>query len=166
MGIIVRGAFWEFSKTRLWAELLRDCLIFIGSYITVIIGAFIVNLFRAPALLDADCQKEIRRLSAELELPDKEQAEYLRGLIGKLSGNGRAVLRFALFHEEITTKQLSTVLPSWEDVQKGYRECLDLGLLKWRNDCPDRTNPMIWAYDAYWVPDDFRTPLKRILYER
>jgi hypothetical protein len=62
-------------------------------------------------------------------------------------------------------KQLSTVLPSWEDVQKGYRECLDLGLLKWRNDCPDRTHPMIWAYDAYWVPEDFRIPLKRILYE-
>lgn len=165
MGTIVRVVSWELSHRKGWHELVLDLLIFVGCYATVSIAAFIVNIFRVPALLDAACQKEINRLSAELEFPDKAQAEYLRGLLMKLSDSGKAVIRFALFHEEISHKQLSTVLPSWDDVEKGYRECLDLGLLKWRNDCPDRTHPMIWAYDAYWVPEDFRIPLKRILYE-
>jgi hypothetical protein len=102
MGMIVRAVSWEFSHTEGWHELVLDLSIFAGCYAAVSITAFIVNLFRAPALLDAACQKEINRLSAELEFPDKAQAEYLRGLLMKLSDSGKAVLRFALFHEEIT----------------------------------------------------------------
>jgi hypothetical protein len=166
VGIILRSAIWEFSaRPKVWHELVLDLSILVGCYATVSIAAFIVNLFRTPALLDADCQKEIADLSAKLELPDKAQADYLRGLVSKLSDQGKAILRFALLHEEITNKQLSTILPSWPEVEKGYRECLDLGLLKWRNDCPERNHPMIWVYDAFWVPDTFRTPLQRILYE-
>ena len=150
MSIIVQAALWKFGKIHLdWSDLGRTLLIFAGSYVTAILGSFVVNFFRAPALLDGEYHQELIRLSLELELPDKAEADYLRGLIAKLSDSGKAVLQFALLHEEITNKQLSTVLPSWEDVQKGYRECLDQGLLKWRNDCPDRTNPMIWAYDSF-----------------
>jgi type VI protein secretion system component VasK len=166
MAVIVRLALWHFRQVKLSsADVWADLVIIVGSYGAVVLASFVWNWFRTPALLDAEAQREIKRLSEKLELPDKAQAEYLRGLLAKLSDNGKAVLRFALFHEEITNKQLSTVLPSWEDVQNAYQECLDSGLLKWRNDCPDQTNPMIWAYDCYWVPSEFRIPLQRLLSE-
>ena len=133
-------------------------------YLVIVIGLCLLSALRAPAQIDADCQREVKLLSAELELPDKDQAEYLRGLVSKLSNNGKAILRFSLLHDEVSKNQLKTVLDSWEDVQKGYIECLDLGLLRWRNDCSDATSPMIGSYDVYFIPEIFRIPLKRILH--
>jgi hypothetical protein len=164
MGIIVRSAYWEFSATKKTGhELVLDLLILAGCYAAVSMVAFIVNLFRAPGLLDAECQKKIADLSVKLELPDKAQADYIRGLVSKLSENAKVILRLALFHEEINNKQLSAVLPAWEQTREGCRECLKLDLLKWGNS--SGLSDPAGLHDAYWVPDNLREPLKRILYE-
>ncbi len=164
MAVIVRGAFWEFSKGRVWAELGRDLLILAGSYITVTIGAFIVNLFHAPVLLDADCQKEIGRLSEQLASPDKAQADHLRALLAKLNDNGKAILNLALFHEELTYKLMEASGISSAVIQDGIRNCLDIGLLHWQNTHPDPTSPLSWMSDVYWISPDIRSPLRRLLY--
>jgi len=162
-GIIIRGAFWEFSGVKVWAELVRDLLIFTGSYVTVTIGAFVINLFRAPALLDADFQKEIRRLSTELELPDKAQADHLRSLLAKLNDNGKAILKIALFHDELTYAIMQASGISSDVMREGIRNCMDAGLLHWQNNHPDPMSPLRWTSDVYWVPSDVRLPLKRLL---
>jgi hypothetical protein len=165
MSVIVQTALWKFGKLHLkWSDLGQTLTIFAGGYVTAVIGSFTVNLFRAPALLDRECQQAIKRLSQELELPDQAQADHLRGLVAKLGDKGKVVLKFALLHEEITHQQMKIEGLPCQDVQQGCRECLNLGLLKCRNDCPDRTNPMIWSYDVFWVPPEFSVPLKRLLY--
>lgn len=166
MGIIVQVALWKFAPKPLgWGILLHVLLVFAESYLTVFIGSFIINFCRAPVLLDREAQQEITQLSSALETPSKAQVDYLRGLVEKLSDEGKAILKFALFHEEVSNQQLSTALPSWPAVEKGYRECLDLGLLKYRNDSPDPHSPVRWSWDVFWVPESFRAPLNRLIYD-
>jgi hypothetical protein len=162
MGIVIRGAFWEFAKTKIWAELTRDLLIFIGSYITVTIGAFVVNIFRVPALLDAECRQETLRLSQQLELPDKAQADYLCGLIAKLSDSGKAVIRLALHHQEVSFQQMKIEGLSDDALRTAVQECFSIGLLRHRNDMP--SSALYWLGDVYWIPEEFHVPLKRLLY--
>jgi hypothetical protein len=127
------------------------------------IGAFLVNLFRAPALLDADLQKEIGRLSEQLALPDKAQADHLRTLLAKLNDNGRAILNLALFHDELTYKIMEASGISHDVIRDGTRNCLDAGLLHWENNHPDPTSALRWLSDVYWVSPEIRPALKRLL---
>jgi len=163
MALLTRFTLWELSaKNKIGREIVLDLMILAGCYVAVSIGAFIVNLFRAPALLDAECQREIARLSQQLELPDKARADHLRFLLSKLGKNGRAVLEFALFREEINYQHMTAGGLSDETILTGIRECIDAGLLIWRNDNP--SSMMSWVYDVYWIPPDFRTPLRTLFY--
>lgn len=119
MGILARIAGWEFSKTQIVHELIRDILIFTGSYSTAVVGSFLINLIRVPALLDADCQKELKRLSVELEAPDKAQAEHLRGLLSQLTENGKAVLRYCLFYEDVNLPRMKIAGLTDKDMDDG-----------------------------------------------
>ena len=105
MAVIVRLAFWRFTSQTtwngVWHELWRDLLIIVGSYAAVILGSFIVNLFRAPALLDAESQQEINRLAFALALPDAALADHLRGLLVHTSEDARKVLKLAVLYEMI-----------------------------------------------------------------
>ena len=135
-------------------------------YLILVFGLCLLSAFRAPAQLDAEHRGKIAQLSSELELPDKAQAEYLRAHVAKLSENAKAIMRFVLIiGDEVSKQDLSTVLPSWDEVYKAYRQCLDLKLLKTRNDATDMASAMTGRYEVFWVPDEFRLPLKRILYE-
>ena len=75
MAVLVRLALWKFHKVKLtWADVWADLLIIVGSYAVVVLGTFVVNLFRAPVWLDNDRAKEIADLTAKLKL-----VEPLRG---------------------------------------------------------------------------------------
>ena len=81
VGILARIGLLEFGRFKLWQEFLTDVGIFIASYVTVVVGAFIVNMIRVPALLDAECQHEISRLTSALEFPDTVLADHVRSLL-------------------------------------------------------------------------------------
>jgi hypothetical protein len=71
--IIVRLALWHFHRLTLtWAEVWITLLTIVGSYGIVVAGAFIVNLFRAPVLLDNERAGEIRALAQRLKETEKE----------------------------------------------------------------------------------------------
>jgi hypothetical protein len=151
-------------KKKIESEILLDLAILAGCYLAVTFAAFVVNLFRDPALLDAEAQNKISRLSAELELPDKAQAEHLRSLIAKLDGNGVAILKLALFHEQLNYRLMESSGLSHEERQRGIHNCLDSGLLRYQNNYPDYTSPLRWLGDIYYVSPEIRAPLKRLLY--
>ena len=69
--VIVRLALWHFHRLTLtWAEVWITLLTIVGSYGIVVIGAFVVNLFRAPWLLDAERAQEIVTLTDKLKSTD------------------------------------------------------------------------------------------------
>jgi hypothetical protein len=165
MGLLTRFALWEFStKTKIGREIILDMLILAGCYVVVSVGALLVNLFRAPALLDAECQHKIEHLSEQLELPDKAQAEHLRALLSQLSENGKAILRYCLFSEDVNLPHMKIDGLTDQDMDNARKECLELGLLRWRCDAPDSASPGRWFYQFVWVPQEFHLPLKRLLY--
>jgi len=164
MGIITRIALLEFGKKAL-EEVKLDTMIFIGSYITATIFSFLINLVRVPALLDAECQREIRRLSAVVEGPDKAQADHLRQLLAKLNDEGLTVLKLALFHDELNYKIMDAAGLSPETIQKGTRNCLDSGLLHWGNNSPNSSMGLWWMGDFYWISPEIRLPLSRLIHE-
>ena len=83
--IIVRLALWHFHRLTLtWAEVWITLLTIVGSYGIVVIGAFVVNLFRAPGLLDKERAYEIAALSDEL----KQRTEENTALTEKLNTPG------------------------------------------------------------------------------
>jgi hypothetical protein len=66
MAVIVRLALWRFGLVNLaWANVWADVLIIVGSYAFVVLVSFVVNLFRAPALLDRERAGEIALLKVE-----------------------------------------------------------------------------------------------------
>jgi len=78
--IFVRLALWHFHRLTLtWAEVLITLLTIIGSYGIVVLGAFAVNLFRAPVLLDRERIDEIAVVTDTL----KQQADEIAALTKK-----------------------------------------------------------------------------------
>jgi hypothetical protein len=75
-GIILRLSLWHFQQiTTTWAELWTNLVIVVGSFLIVMLGSFIVNLFRAPALLDQGRADEIADLTGKLKLVESSQAQ-------------------------------------------------------------------------------------------
>jgi hypothetical protein len=65
--ILVRVALWHYHRLPLtWADVWITLLTIVGSYGIVVLGAFVVNLFRAPGLLDNERAYEIAALSNNL----------------------------------------------------------------------------------------------------
>jgi hypothetical protein len=81
--IIVRLALWRFHRLTLtWAEVWITLLTIVGSYGIVVLGAFVVNLFRAPVLLDRERVGEIAIITATL----KQQADDIAALTTENEG--------------------------------------------------------------------------------
>jgi hypothetical protein len=162
MAVIVRIALWHFAVAapRL-SDLWRDLLIIVGSYAVVIISSSVINLVRAPALLDAECQRTIEDLSRQLEVPDKAKAAYLNQLLEKVGDNGKVAIRFLLFHsEEVSGWKIKLPNLSNEETYKALRDCSEQGLINTRS----VIGPGMSINSYYWIPDSFRTTLTRILY--
>jgi hypothetical protein len=69
--VIMRLALWHFRQITLtWAEVWINLLIVAGSSVIVLLGAFVVNLFRVPVLLDAERADEIAKLNARLKIAE------------------------------------------------------------------------------------------------
>jgi hypothetical protein len=69
--VIMRLALWHFHQITLtWAEVWINLLIIAGSFAIVLLGAFVVNLFRVPGLLDAERADEIAALTARLKIAE------------------------------------------------------------------------------------------------
>jgi hypothetical protein len=171
MAVIVRLAFWRFAQTQatwegVWHELWRDLLIVLGSYATVILGSLVVNLFRAPGLLDAEFQQEINRLTSALALPDKALADHLRELLTQVSEDAKKVLRLATLYDVIETPQIKIDGLSWDAMKKARQECVSAGLLRVEYEAVDMSSPLAFAKQRsfYQVPQEFRETLKRLLY--
>jgi hypothetical protein len=74
--IIVRLFLLRFHQLKLtWADAWNDLLIIVGSYTTVLIMSFVVNLFRAPVLLVQDRANEITSLTGKLKLVESSQGQ-------------------------------------------------------------------------------------------
>jgi hypothetical protein len=112
MAVIVRFALWFFGRQKplKWADLLRDLLIVVGSYVVVILFSFVVNFFRVPGLLHrensariAQLEDENRRLGASLKQPEvpaqeqRKRKEVLQ-MVEQFSDTGRKVIQFILDH--------------------------------------------------------------------
>ena len=140
----------------LYAVLLGFVIFVVGWVI-----AFFVSLARSPSQLDDACHKEILRLIEQLSMPDKAQEDHLRGLVAKLNEEGLAVLRVALFHDEVKRTILKAAGLSDDVVNKGTRNAIDSGLLNWRNDAPH--SAFWWQFDVYWVSPEIRALVRRLL---
>jgi len=144
-----------------YAALLGLVLFFVGWGI-----AFFVSLSRAPAQLDAACQKEVNELRTELTLPDKALADHLRGLLAQISESATMVLKFVILYDVIETQQMKIAGLSFNDMLKASQECVSVGLLRVEYDAIDLTSPLAIATSRsfYQVPPEFRETLKRLLY--
>ena len=70
--VIMRLALWRFHQITLtWAEVRINLLIVAGSFVIVLLGSFIVNLFRAPALLDRERSEENAALIERLMVAER-----------------------------------------------------------------------------------------------
>jgi hypothetical protein len=82
--VIVRVALWHFHRLTLtWAEVWITLLTIVGSYGIVVSGAFIVNLFRAPGVLDKERADEIAEVTEKL----RQQTGQLAALTEKLEAS-------------------------------------------------------------------------------
>jgi hypothetical protein len=173
MAVIVRVAFWRFAQTQaswngVWAEVWRDLLIIVGSYATVVLGSFVVNLFRAPSLLDAECQHEIGRLTSELDLPDKDKANHVQWLLAQVGEDAKNILRLAMHYDFIETQQIFKIqgLSDWDALQETLEECRSVDLLRVKHEEIDPSSMMAIANQKhfYYIQPEFRETLKRLLY--
>lgn len=157
---IVTAIFWvAITGWTSWRDILYAALpgilIFLSGWGIV----FVVGFLLAPAALDAQSQRTIADLSQQLEMPDKAVADHLSQLLAGLGNNGREALKFILLYDEVARRQVKLGSLSWEETTKAIDECLDAGLI----DCRHELHAS--AYFAfYWVPENFRPTMKRILY--
>lgn len=144
-----------------YAALLGLALFFVGWGI-----AFFVSLSRAPAQLDAACQKEVSQLQTELDLPNKALADHLRSLLAQVSEAGTMVLKLAILYDMIEPRQMNIEGLSFEDLQRARQECVSVGLLRVEYETVDPYSPLAvsMARSFYQVPQEFREPLRRLLY--
>jgi hypothetical protein len=157
MAVIVR--LWHFRQVKLSsADVWADLLIIVGSYGAVVLALFAWNWFRAPALLDAECQQEISRLKSELDLPDKALADHLRALLAQVGENAMKVLRLVVLHDVIETPHVKIEGLSREAVRDACLECVSAGLFRLDYEAVDPSR------GCYQVPSEFRETLKRLLY--
>jgi len=122
--------------------------------------AFFVSLLRAPAQLDAECQQQVQKLAAELELPDKALADYLIGLLNQTEDAEIKVMKFMLFHEEIDRPHIKIPKMEWKEIDVALRHCVEIGLLCIRSE--GSAGSFLWM-NFYWIPPEFRETLKRLL---
>lgn len=127
--------------------------------------AFFVSLARAPALLDAECQQVIKRLSDELELPDQALATYLADLLSQVGNDGFELLRFMLLHDEIGLTLIKVKGLSANQVSEAVRLCTVVGLLKYRVETSEKFSQVVFRKFFYRVPPEYRQTLKRLLYK-
>jgi hypothetical protein len=84
--VIMRLALWSIHRVSLtWTEVWINLFIIAGSYVIVFIGAFVVNLFRAPWLLDAERAQQIAVVAEKLE----QRTGELASLTEKLEASNR-----------------------------------------------------------------------------
>jgi hypothetical protein len=94
--VIARLALWRFHQITLaWADVWINLLIIAGSFVIVLLGAFIVNLFRATALLDRERSRTAER--GDGELAEEDPKVHLVPLNGEFVGTG--LIPFDLFNE-------------------------------------------------------------------
>ena len=55
----------------------------------------------------------------------------------KLTNNAKKVLKFVLFHDEVSQRNIKIKGVSYQEIDSACRQCRDLGLLKWGNNAPD-----------------------------
>ena len=128
---------------------------------------FIINFGRAPAALDAESQETIGSLNNQLELPDKALADYLAGLLEKLSEKGKTILEFLLFHDEpIGRSKIKPENLTYDEVSKALSECHEQTLVESRIESIEMGMAYRMGYSTYyWIPSGFRRTLKELLYK-
>jgi hypothetical protein len=146
----------------LYAVLLGILLFFSGWGI-----AFVVSFVCAPAALDAKCQETITKLSQELAIPDADLAARLTPWLEQVGPNGREIIKFMLlYNEEVERGQLeSGTTLSQQAAFDAVQVCLKQRLIKMR-EVRDKQYSHIMLNIYYWVPDGFRSALKRMLFAR
>lgn len=159
---IVPAIFWAAIRGwTSWRDMLYTAPLGIIIFLSEWGIVFVVGFLRAPAALDAQSQRTIADLSQQIEMPDKAVADHLGQLLAGLGNNGREALKFILLYDEVARRQVKLGSLSWEETTKAIDECLDAGLIECRHEVHAS------AYFAfYWVPDNFRPTLKRILYRK
>ena len=128
--VIVRLALWHFHRiTLMWAEVSINLLIIAGSFVIVLLGAVIVNLFRATALLDRERSEENAALAERLITAETENREleqqltksgelseydpkiYLDPLNGELRNTGTIPFELSNKGQRVNVAHRITVLP-------------------------------------------------------
>ena|ERR1039458_6864401 len=95
MAIVTAVALWAFGKSAVTlAALGRTVAIFVGSYLFVFTMSFVVNMFRAPALLDEERVREIDGLTGvvqtqALAIKDKSKQKELQGQFANFMHEGK-----------------------------------------------------------------------------
>ena len=144
-----------------YAAVLGPVLFFTGWGI-----AFFVSLSRAPAQLDAVCQKEVSQLRGKLSLPDEVLADHLTGLLAQISETAKMVLKLAILYDVMESRLMKLEGVSFNDAWNACRECISVGLIRVEYDAVDVTSPLAIATSRsfYQIPPEFRKTLKRLLY--
>jgi hypothetical protein len=136
-------------------------------YGTVVVILCLLSAGRAPAVLDAECQKEIGRLNAKLDLPDKAKADHVRYLLALVSEDAKNILRLAMHYDFIETQQIfKNQGLSWDALQKVLQECKSADLLRVDYEVVDPSSMLARANQkSFWhVQPEFRETLRRLLY--
>jgi hypothetical protein len=95
MAIVSAVAFWAFGKSAVTlAALGRTVAIFVGSYLFVFAMSFVVNMFRAPALLDEERAREIDTLTGVMQtqalaIRDKSKQKELQTQFANFMQEGK-----------------------------------------------------------------------------
>jgi hypothetical protein len=163
--VIVRLALWRFHHVTLsWAEVWITLLTIVGSYGIVIAGAFIVNLFRAPALLDQERADEIAALTKENEALKHNQAgpevssqelrrrEIVSAEAAKLDDIDRKILRYIHDHGQIHARILDQQFGDMA-LQSFVAKATRAGLISYANHLINIKPELNAAIESVFCPD-------------
>lgn len=133
-------------------------------YAIVVFALCVLSAGRVPAQIDAVSQEEISRINKELTLPDNALAIHVSDLLAQVDDNAKKVLKFVLFHDEVSQRNIKIKGVSYQEIDSACRQCRDLGLLKWGNNAPDPHSMIAGMFDFYYIEAGWRETLRRLLY--
>ena len=150
-----------------WDDLFQTAIFAIAALLCGWLLTFALSFILAPAHLDAESQERIRHLNKQLEAPDKALADHLTDLSGKLSQQGVAILKFLLLYKHpINRPQIKPNGLSFAEVSEALSECKGQTLIETSTESTEMGMAYRMGYTTYyWIPDEFRPTLERLLYK-
>jgi hypothetical protein len=135
------------------------------AYVIVWLCAWAYNVLCTPVTHAIAKESEITHLKDALELPDKELAAHVRELLACVGENGKTVLRFILWHGEMSPPQIKIAGITDKEIYETLRLCYSQNLLRIRVEGSiSYESPLRSLFGTlYYVPEELKATLNRLL---